>query len=237
MKFKKNKFKTYFNFEFIFSQVFLLCLVLFAFTISGFVKNISLIRNLPLFWEKPVLISTMPVDPGKLSRTSDAVKPKLSLPAQKQVIAKSGNPLCVGVTEPWKLVPDPSHEGLYVICNTTSEQMATAAELNIAQNSYRVSHGLNSLTINDGMCKIAAARAKEISTNFSHDGFESAVERSGITDKSSFGENIASGPLSAVHFIEWSWDKSPGHKANMLGDWSDGCAGVYGRYAVFNFAR
>lgn len=233
----KFKIKKYFNLEFLPHQIFLLSLVILLFVLSFFVKNLNLIKSLPLFWEKPVLISTEPQAVGLVSPAPNVIKPKISVPVQKQVIAKSGNPLCVGITEPWKLVPDPSHEGLYVICNTTNEQMATVSELNSAQNAYRVSHGLNTLTINDGLCKIAATRAKEISTNFSHDGFESAVERSGITDKSAFGENIASGPLSAVHFIEWSWDKSPGHQANMLGDWSDGCAGVYDRYTVFIFAK
>lgn len=148
----------------------------------------------------------------------------------------SRNTLCKGVAESWKMIPDPSHEGLYVICNTSSEKMTTVDELNAAQNSYRVEHGLGNLNINSKLCEVAVGRAADVSKSFSHDGFKSAVEGSGL-GKSSYGENIASGPLTGVHFVEWSWDKSAGHKANMLGDWTDGCGGVSGKYAVFLFAK
>ena len=50
-------------------------------------------------------------------------------------------------------------------------------------------------------------------------------------------KNIASGPLTAVQFVEWSWDKSPGHRTNMLSDWNEGCGGVFDRFAVFIFAK
>jgi len=113
--------------------------------------------------------------------------------------------------------------------------MATASELNSTLNNYRVAHGLNSLTIDATLCAIAQERAVEITQNFSHDGFEAAVKRHNLQKSS--GENIASGPLTAVQFVEWSWDKSPGHKANMLADWTEGCGGVNGRFAVFIFAK
>ncbi len=179
-------------------------------------------------------------DAKKVSKTTVIASPSPS-PLQA-VLGKnapsdsSRNTLCKGVTDSWKMVSDPKSEGLYVICNTTSEKMTTAGELNAAQNSYRVEHGLNTLNINSKLCEVAAGRAKEVSKNFSHDGFKSAVEGSGL-GKSSYGENIASGPLTGVHFVEWSWDKSSGHRANMLGDWTDGCAGVNGKYAVFLFAK
>lgn len=160
---------------------------------------------------------------------------------EQQKSADSGvkgrsNPLCRGVSESWKMIPDPNHAGQYIICNTESEKMTTVDELNRAQNNYRGEHGLNQLNINGQLCKIAANRAAEIAKDFSHGGFESAVKGSGL-GKSSYGENIASGPLSGVHFVEWSWDKSPGHRENMLGDWTDGCGGVFDKYAVFLFAK
>ena len=168
---------------------------------------------------------------------SSSPQPKLPGKPQTQIIQdKNSHPLCKGVTEPWKLVPDPQKEGQYIICNSqTGNQMATADELNVALNNYRVSHGLNALTIDDTLCSIAKERAREISQNFSHDGFEAAVERHNL--QKSAGENIASGPLTAVQFVEWSWDKSPGHKANMLSDWNEGCGGVFDRFAVFIFAK
>lgn len=154
----------------------------------------------------------------------------------KRIAVKSSNPLCRDVKEYWVLVPDPSHEGQYVICNTVAERMTTVDELNQAQNDYRREHNLNTLNINQDLCAVAAERAKDISTNFSHDGFEAAVERHSI-NKSSVGENIASGPLLGIHFVQWAWDKSPGHRENMLRDWTEGCGGVYDRFAVFIFAK
>lgn len=151
-------------------------------------------------------------------------------------IAVSSNPLCKGLKDPWTLIADPSHEGEYVICNVVPEKMTTVEELNSAQNEYRKDHSLNSLSIDSQLCMVASQRAKEISTNFSHDGFEAAVDRNGV-NRSAVGENIASGPLAGVHFVQWAWDRSPGHKGNMLGDWSVGCGGVYDKFAVFIFAR
>ena len=169
------------------------------------------------------------------SPQSPSPKPKLPGKPQTQFVQKSGHPLCEGITEPWKLVPDPEKEGQYIICNSqTGSQMATADELNSVLNNYRVAHGLNALRIDGTLCAIAGERVREISTNFSHDGFEAAVERHGL--QKSAGENIASGPLTAVQFVEWSWDKSPGHKANMLAGWNEGCGGVFDRFAVYIFA-
>jgi len=171
------------------------------------------------------------------NQDQESPKPKLPGKPQTQIVQnKSNHPLCKGVTEPWKLVPDPEKEGQFIICNSqTGNQMGTASELNVALNNYRVAHQLNALTIDNTLCSIAAERAVEISQNFSHDGFEAAVERHNL--QKSAGENIASGPLTAVQFVEWSWDKSPGHKANMLSDWNEGCGGVFDRFAVFIFAE
>lgn len=171
------------------------------------------------------------------NQDQESPRPKLPGKPQTQIVQnKNSHPLCKGVTEPWKLVPDPEKEGQYIICNTEkSNQMATADELNLALNNYRVSHGLNALGIDGTLCAIAGERAREISQNFSHDGFEAAAERHNL--QKSAGENIASGPLTAVQFVEWSWDKSPGHRANMLADWNEGCGGVFDRFAVFVFAK
>lgn len=163
-------------------------------------------------------------------------KPKLPGKPQTQIQRNTSHPLCKGVTEPWQLVPDPQKEGQFIICNSeTGNKMATADELNTAMNNYRSAHGLGMLTNDATLCAIAAERAREISANFSHDGFEEAVTRHNL--QKSAGENIASGPLTAVQFVEWSWDKSPGHRQNMLSDWSEGCGGVFDRFAVFIFAK
>ena len=171
------------------------------------------------------------------NQKSPSPKPKLPGKPQAQIVQnKTNHPLCKDVTELWKLVPDPEKEGQFIICNSqTGSQMGTVSELNAALNNYRVAHQLNALTIDNTLCSIAAGRAVEISQNFSHDGFEAAVGRHNL--QKSVGENIASGPLTSVQFVEWSWDKSPGHKDNMLADWNEGCGGVFDWFAVFIFAK
>lgn len=210
---------------------------------------IPTISNLQLGVTQPLNYESAVIEIEKVQDSQSAspsVKPKQAAADHKiintkvnpkvEVGSKNLSPLCVGVTEPWKLVPNPEHEGQFIICNAKNDKMATVDELNVAQNDYRVKHGLNNLSINADLCKVAAERAREIATDFSHSGFEPAIERNNI-QKSSVGENIASGPLTATQFVEWSWDKSPGHKENMLRDWSEGCGGVYDRFAVFIFAK
>ena len=219
---------------FTFRFFLLLALIFWSLSISV-VKNLQ-IRNL---WQGDGGLAVIEI--GSPTPTPKVMRDD----SEKRIIAKSGggvskkssgHPLCKGVNEPWKLVADPSYEGQYIICNTTSEEMTTVEELNSAQNQYRRDHGLNALNINGDLCKVAEDRAREIAVNFSHDGFEVAIERNNI-GKNAIGENIASGPLTGSHFVEWSWDKSPGHRENMLRDWSDGCGGVYDRFAVFIFAK
>lgn len=176
-----------------------------------------------------VVAQVAPSPKAEVKAVSDTVK-------TEGVSDKKNSQICKGETENWKMVPDPDHAGQYIICNTQSGKMTTVDELNAAQNSYRQKHGLSVLNINSELCKIAANRAVEVSKNFSHSGFESAVKGSGL-GKNSYGENIASGPLSGVQFVEWSWDKSPGHRENMLSDWTEGCGGVFDKYAVFLFAK
>jgi len=144
--------------------------------------------------------------------------------------------LCEGISEAWKLVPNPDQDGQFIVCNSETGEMSGVGDLNNAQNNYRVSNGLNNLTINNELCAVAAERAVEVASNFSHDGFESAIDRHNL-QFNSIGENIASGPLTATQLVQWSWDKSPGHRENMLGDWSDGCGGIHDIYAVFVFAK
>jgi len=154
-----------------------------------------------------------------------------------QISKESSTNLCSGVVEAWKLVPVPSEEGQFIICNTENlQETATGGELDIALNNYRSGHGLNTLSIDSTLCVVASQRADEIKDDFSHDGFDGAVERNNIS-YSSIGENIASGPLSATKFVEWSWDQSPGHRENMLRDWTRGCGAVSDGYAVYIFAK
>ena len=222
-----------------------LFLIISVFLIIPSVGNLRLGYSQPLNWEKAIIEVSLPSPTPKpkeeVTETPIAGNKDFILDAQEEnpevkLDSKKLSTLCKDVNESWKLVPNPDVDGQYIICNSGSGEMATAGELNSAQNNYRVNNGLNALTIDGQLCSIAAERAKEVADNFSHDGFEAVVDRHNL-QKNAVGENIASGPLTAVQFVEWSWNMSPGHRENMLGDWSEGCGGVYDRFAVFIFAK
>lgn len=130
-------------------------------------------------------------------------------------------------------------EGFFVLKNTPSENMTTRDELNDAVNQYRITHGLNELYIDPQLCDIAYQRAQEASQDFSHQRFSEHVD-AGDYDYTGFnriGENLWSGSFSGVHIVEFGWDRSPGHQANLQGEWSRGCGGIYDVAVAFIFAR
>ena len=222
--------------EYLKVQAARLFLTLSLFFLIPSVVNLRTGISQPAISDESVLELPIISPPAPPAKTKDVVLDTQQPNPTVKVGSKNLSGLCSGVTESWKLVPNPDVQGQYVICNSETGQMANASELNTVQNNYRVNNGLNSLSISGELCTIATERAREVADNFSHDGFEAAINRHNL-QKSSVGENIASGPLTAVQFVEWSWDKSPGHRANMLGDWSEGCGGVYDRFAVFIFAK
>ena len=70
-------------------------------------------------------------------------------------------------------------------------------------NAQRQAAGLGTLEWDDGLASIALARAKEISTNFTHDGMKTSIE------------NLYAGGCNASE-IFGAWDGSPAHKAAMF---------------------
>ncbi|MCH7951836.1 CAP domain-containing protein [Patescibacteria group bacterium] len=142
--------------------------------------------------------------------------------------------------ENYQLIPCPDGtEGCYTIPNAPSESMTSAEELNAATNQYRQAHGFTKLYIDPQLCEIAAQRATEIGNSFSHDGFNQHIQN-GDYDYAGFtsiAENLWQGNFSGVHIVEYGWDKSEGHRANLQGDWSRGCGEVNGSNAVFIFVR
>jgi len=140
----------------------------------------------------------------------------------------------------YQLEADPDgQEGFYIMKNTGFETMATVTELNQAVNNYRYDHHLSALYIDPQLCDIATSRSQEIHTQFSHDAFAAHVSAGdyNYVGFSSIGENLWQGSFSAVHIVEFGWDRSPGHQANLKGDWTRGCAGIFDTNAVFVFAR
>ena len=83
-------------------------------------------------------------------------------------------------------------------------------------NQERTKRGLNPLTLSPELNQIADERAEEISTDFSHNGFQSYKDEiSASFGTYIIGENIAYGAQSAAD-VMYSWMTSSGHKANIL---------------------
>ena len=102
-------------------------------------------------------------------------------------------------------------------------------------NTQRIALGKNSLAINSSLSTAAYLHSKDMAENnyFSHtspDG-QTMVQRvtaAGYTDWTSLGENIAYcyGASDATTVYDM-WENSPGHYANMIGDFTDAGLGVY----------
>lgn len=101
----------------------------------------------------------------------------------------------------------------------TSDAQATQV-LNLV-NAERKKAGLQPLTLDNTLNRIAAEKARDMAENnyFSHDsptyGTPFDMMRSFGVDYKSAGENIAAGQRSASEVMQ-SWMNSSGHRANIL---------------------
>ncbi len=102
-------------------------------------------------------------------------------------------------------------------------------------NTERVSLGLNALAINQDLTNAAYLHSEDMAVNnyFDHTSpngttFVQRIEAAGYTNWVALGENIAEAygdPDAAVVYN--LWENSPGHWANMIGDYTDAGLGVY----------
>jgi len=102
-------------------------------------------------------------------------------------------------------------------------------------NAERASLNKNPLTANSALGNAAYLHSKDMGDNnyFAHtslDGrtFDQRIAAAGYTNYYSAGENIAyayGSPSAAQVFAMWK--NSPGHYANMIGDFKDAGLGVY----------
>lgn len=103
----------------------------------------------------------------------------------------------------------------------------TMLELFNLVNNARAEQGLDPLSWSNALASDAAARAQEIAVSFGHtrpDGSEWWT----LDPDLMYGENLASGQSTAQEVFNCWW-ASPGHKANILGDFNTcGFALYYG---------
>ena len=102
-------------------------------------------------------------------------------------------------------------------------------------NAERASLNKNPLTADSALGNAAYLHSKDMGDNnyFSHislDGrtFDQRIVAAGYSNYYTLGENIAYayGPPSAAQIFAM-WKNSPGHYANMIGDFNDAGLGVY----------
>ena len=127
--------------------------------------------------------------------------------------------------------PTPTPDNKEVENESETEPAAPGnAEVLMAKiNSYRQENGLPSFLFNQTVCDFAAARAQELGSDFSHNGFRQRIDTKTLpySDYSHIAENIAdcSSPEKAFEL----WRNSSGHNENMLSSASHGCIGNVGR--------
>lgn len=111
----------------------------------------------------------------------------------------------------------------------------TETELYIinAINAYRKSQGLAAVQTDDVTCSFATIRAKEIATNFSHDGFNERVKNNTLLYKNYalITENIAE--TSNYKNVVDMWAASAPHAENMRADTPYVCIAQYDNYFAY----
>lgn len=92
-------------------------------------------------------------------------------------------------------------------------------------NDFRAENGLAPLKINATMCLVARQHSENMAKQ---DKLDHVLDEKGPGDRAragglrgGFGENIAAGSRGTVAGFHKLWVDSPGHKANMLGDYAE----------------
>lgn len=100
-------------------------------------------------------------------------------------------------------------------------------------NEYRRSQGLSEVSADRNTCDFAKLRAKEISTDFNHDGFRNRIESNSLPYPSYrfVTENIAMNP--DFKKVVTGWINSTGHAENMRKDTSLVCVEKYGNFFAY----
>ena len=114
--------------------------------------------------------------------------------------------------------------------NTAADPSEMVSQVIDLVNKERAAAGKSELTASAELNQAAAVRAEEITQTFSHnrpDGSKcfTAIKDAGFS-YSSAGENIAMGQRDAEDVMN-SWMNSPGHKSNILGDFTNIGVGCY----------
>ena len=128
---------------------------------------------------------------------------------------------------------------------SNDDRMSTPQEIQNALNSYRGSHGLSNLLLEQKLGDYAQGRADLFSKNGSldsHAGFQSYMNNGGfnISGFNSLGENSAylAGPMNGDHIVKKIFGADSSHDGNQLDPtWTHVGIGVSGRAVNINFGK
>lgn len=180
-----------------------------------------------------------------LPETQKAINPSIPLPTAYPSPSPSPKPQVKTSPKPinnqnWNVFKKDEHT---TVANFPPDnRMATVEELNIEINNYRTSHGIGAILTHSTLCSMAQIRANQLLSNGKlddHAGFDPLYQSQ--REFQYMTEIIGGGiqPSLAVHLVEWGWGRSlTGHKEAMLSpNWTHGCAGIAGYFAVFVFGN
>lgn len=131
------------------------------------------------------------------------------------------------------ITPSPTPTFKAKITPTTTPAPTSLPDKLLSQiNAYRASHGKSPAMSETYTCNFARTRASEITTNFSHDGFQSRIDNKTLPypGYSTVTENLAM--TSNSDEVVDLWKNSPGHAANMIADTTHICVQNSGNYYV-----
>lgn len=100
-------------------------------------------------------------------------------------------------------------------------------------NSFRKLKSLNPVSTDSYTCNFANIRAKEISTDFNHNGFNNRINNHTLPYPSYhyIVENLAQ--TSNFSSVVNMWINSSGHAQNLLADVIYGCVGNFGNFFAY----
>ncbi len=114
----------------------------------------------------------------------------------------------------------------------------TGDETFTAINNYRVSNGLDALTLDPVICDNLVQRWIDVTSSDTagHNGSEEWAKNEGLDTKYSMAEVYMKNVSTPEEAIVW-WNGSPGHRTALIGDYSVGCAYASDGTAVAVFGR
>ncbi len=212
--------------------------------ITGTGTTQTVITNVPSASSTPTTstVKQQTLLPTATPRLIDIIRRRLTpSPSVKPQATSIPTPTTVAAVSPTKIpaTPIPTKPVSTTATPTPASSSTTTVRDYIMNgiNNYRHSLGLSTVQISDETCTFAKTRAKEITTDFSHAGFQNRIAAKTIPYKSwtLITENIAM--TSNYQNVVNMWINSPGHAANMQKDTPFICVENSGNYYAYEGMR